>query len=448
MNRKIIIPSLIVTCDSNRNVLTNHFIEIENNKIISIQPFNNNYIDEFKGEVVNCPGLTVIPGFIQTHTHICQTLFRGLADDLPLLDWLQQKIFPFENAHNKNSLKISAQLGINELLKGGTTTILDMGTLNYQEVIFEELINSGMRAFAGKCMMDINDLFPSFKSSAKNEIKETRKLAEEFHNSSNGKIKYGFAPRFVLSCSDELLRDTKEMMGDFKDSIYHTHSSENKEEVAEVRKQRKKENIEYFNSIDVLGDHTVLAHCIHLNDLEINDLKITGTRVAHCPSSNLKLASGIANIPRYLKEGISVSLGADGAPCNNNLSAFREMRFAALIQKPIHGAEAMDAETVFWLATIEGAKALHIDNEVGSIEAGKKADLVFLDLHKPNLPLLIDKNNVYSSIVYSASQADVKNVMIDGEWIVRNGESLLFNDSELLSTGNKELKALMERVDN
>lgn len=448
MNKKIIIPSLIVTCDSNRNVLANHFIEIENNKIISIQPFNNNYIDVFKGEVVNCPGLTVIPGFIQTHTHICQTMFRGLADDLPLLDWLQQKIFPFENAHNRNSLRISAQLGINELLKGGTTTILDMGTLNYQEVIFEELINSGMRAFAGKCMMDINDLFPSFKSSAKNEIKETRKLAEEFHNSSNGKIKYGFAPRFVLSCSDELLRETKEMMGDFKDSIYHTHSSENKEEVAKVRKQRKKENIEYFNSIDVLSDHTVLAHCIHLNDLEINDLKNTGTRVAHCPSSNLKLASGIANIPRYLKEGISVSLGADGAPCNNNLSAFREMRFAALIQKPIHGAEAMDAETVFRLATIEGAKALHIDNEVGSIETGKKADLVFLDLHKPNLPLLVDKNNIYSSIVYSASQADVKNVMIDGEWIVRNGESFLFNDSELLSTGNKELKALMERVDN
>src|SRR3989304_6465231 len=163
MKNKLIIPKQIVCADSKNRILRNTVVEVSGNKISSVRSFKENEIESFDGEVLNLGNLTLIPGFIQTHIHLCQTLFRGLADEMELLDWLQQKIFPFENAHNRKSLKISAQLGINELLKGGTTTILDMGTHNYQEVIFEELINSGMRAFAGKCMMDINDLFPSFK---------------------------------------------------------------------------------------------------------------------------------------------------------------------------------------------------------------------------------------------------------------------------------------------
>jgi 5-methylthioadenosine/S-adenosylhomocysteine deaminase len=445
-NRWLIIPKEIVTVDDQNRILKNNAIEIIENRIAAKHDLSNYPIEKFDGEVFNYPELTLIPGFIQTHIHLCQTLFRGLADDLELLDWLQLKIFPYENAHNKDSLRASVRAGILELQFGGTTTILDMGTLNHQEVIFEELINSGMRAFAGKCMIDRNDLFPEFKSTTKDELKITYQLAKDFHNKSNGMIKYGFAPRFILSCSDSMLKETAEMQQDFPGSIYHTHSSENKNEIAEVRKRYGQENIEHFNSIGILSDHTVLAHGIHVNENEINTLKKNDVKISHCPSSNLKLGSGIANIPRYLKEGISVSLGADGAPCNNNLSVFTEMRLASLIQKPVHGPKIMDAQTVFRLATIEGARALHIDDETGSIEVGKKADLVLLDLNKVEMPYNDDENNVYSKIVYSASAHNVHSVMIDGKWVVKDRFSNKYDSKEVVSNAKSELNNLLQRL--
>lgn len=445
INRYLIIPKEIVTVDDQNRILKNHAVEISDAKIVAIHDLNNFSLEKFDGEIFNLPELTLIPGFIQTHIHLCQTLFRGLADDLELLDWLQLKIFPYENAHNKESLRASVRAGILELQSGGTTTILDMGTLNYQEVVFEELINSGMRAFAGKCMIDQNDLFPQFKSTTKDEIEDTYQLAQSFHNTSGGMIRYGFAPRFILSCSDELLRETSEMQKDFPGSIYHTHASENKNEIAEIKNRYGQENIEHFNSIGILNDHTVLAHGIHVNENEIQSLKKADVRISHCPSSNLKLGSGIANIPRYLKEGISVSLGADGAPCNNNLSAFTEMRLASLIQKPVHGPKVMDALTVFRLATIEGARALHIDNETGSIEAGKKADLVLLDLNEVEMPYT-DDSNVYSKIVYSASVKNVHSVMINGKWVVKEKSSAIYDNKEVIHSAKSELKNLLNRV--
>ncbi len=447
-NKKLIIPERIVTVDSEERILTNTAVEITDGTITAFIPLEKFDVKSYEGEVFNYPGLTLVPGFVQTHIHLCQTLFRGLADDLPLLDWLGQKIFPFENAHDKNSLRISAKLGLNELLSGGTTTLLDMGTLRYQEVVFEEMIASGIRGFSGKCLIDENGIDPKFKNDTGSELKYQRELAEEFHNSDSGRIKYGFAPRFVLSCSEELLKETKAMMHDFPGSVYHTHSSENKDEVAEVRRRFNKENIEYFNSIDVLDENTVLAHCIHLNSGEKQILKNKNVRVAHCPSSNLKLGSGIANIPEYIKLGISVSLGADGAPCNNNLSVFTEMRLAGLIQKPLHGADSMDAKTLFKLATIEGAKALHLDNEIGSIEVGKKADLVLLDLNSPLHSMSGGNDNIYSDIVYTSNSVDVNAVMINGQWIIKDCESLVYDTKELISEGKSELKKLLTRADS
>lgn len=444
----IIVPKNIVTLDAQDRILKNHFVEIENGRIVSIKKNDEKYFAKNKKRVLRFDDLTLIPGFVQTHIHLCQTLFRGLADDLELLDWLQLKIFPYENAHNKNSLLTSVRLGINELLLSGTTTLLDMGTLHHQEVIFEELQNSGIRAIAGKCLIDENDLFPEFKSSTKSELDEIYQLAKTYHNTSNEKIKYGFAPRFVLSCSEELLKESFQMKKDFAGSLYHTHSSENKDEIAEVKRRHKKENIEYFNSLGVIDDHSVLAHCIHVNDKETELLKKKNARVSHCPSSNLKLGSGIAKIPKYLKKGISVSLGADGAPCNNNLSIFNEMRLTSLIQKPIHGATVMDAKTVFKLATIEGAKALHLQNEIGSIEVGKKADLVLLDLSSNTHSMVDNPEMVYSDIVYAANSDSVNSVMIEGEWKVLNKKSLLYDQKELNQKSKDELKKLLRRVGN
>ncbi len=446
MKRKLILAKKIVTVNSSNDVLENYAILINDGKIESINPSAGFNLKNFDGEIADYSDSVIIPGFVQTHIHLCQTLFRGLADDLELLDWLQKRVFPFENAHTKDSLRISAQLGINDLLTGGTTTLLDMGTLRHQEIIFEELISSGIRAFAGNCMIDQNELYPSFCESKEWNLKSTYEWAKAFHGSSNGKVKFGFAPRFVLSCTEGLLKETKEMMKDFAGSVYHTHSSENRKEVETVRVMTGKENVEYFESIGILDDHTVLAHCLHLNDTEIKSLKKNSVRISHCPSSNLKLGSGIANIPRYQDEGISVSLGADGAPCNNSLSIFREMNLAALIQKPIHGSTSMDALKVFRMATIEGAKALHIDKEAGSIETGKRADLVILNLEKTDQPMQIDNDKIYSSIVYSATKENVDAVYVDGELKVEKGKSLLYDEGKLIAEGKKELMNLTVRI--
>jgi 5-methylthioadenosine/S-adenosylhomocysteine deaminase len=451
MKAKLLLVRDVVTINEKNKVLHDQAVEIKDGKIERIIPAKDADVKNFKGEVLDFSNCTMIPGFVQTHIHLCQTLFRGLADDLALLDWLQKRIFIYESRHTKKSLRASVKLGLHDLLTGGTTTILDMGTLHHQEVVFNELISTGIRAFAGNCMMDQNDLYPAFCESTEWNLKSTFDWAKEFHNANGGKIKYGFAPRFVLSCTEKLLKNTKEMMKDFPGSIFHTHSSENKSEVETVRKMTGKENVEYFESIGILDDSAVLAHCIHLNEKEIKTLKRNDVRVSHCPSSNLKLGSGIANIPKYLSEGISVSLGADGAPCNNGLSAFNEMRLAALIQKPLHGPTTMDALTVLRLATIEGAKALHIENEVGSIEPGKKADLVLLDLEKADQPIQTDikiqpayDNTIYSTIVYSAAKANVKHVMIDGELVVKDGCNLIYDEKEIINEGKNELIELLK----
>lgn len=442
----LIIPKRIVTNDSNDTILSNHAVEIIDGKISAIYDLKIFDKENYNGEIYYYPDLTLIPGFVQTHIHLCQTLFRGLADDLQLLDWLQYRIFPYENAHDKNSLRASVKVGINELLRGGTTCILDMGTLRHQEIIFDELIKSGLRAFAGNCLIDENDLFPQFKSTTQEQIDYTYSLAKEFHNKENGRIKFGFAPRFVLSCSEELLKESFNMKKDFAGAVYHTHSSENKNEIAEVRKRYGKENIEYFRSIEAIDDHSVFAHCIHTTENEIKLMKESGLRVAHCPSSNLKLASGIANIPRYLKEGISVSLGADGAPCNNNLNALTEMRLAALIQKPVHGATTMDAKTVFKLATIEGAKALHLENEIGSIEPGKKADIVLMYLSSSFNSYIDSDESIFSDIVYSSGINNIHSVIVEGKWLVREYQSLVYDESEIVRESNSELQKLFKRV--
>jgi cytosine/adenosine deaminase-related metal-dependent hydrolase len=447
MNKKniLIIPKRIITADTANSIIKNKAVEIIDGKISSFVPIGEIQKENYD-EVYDAKNLTLIPGFIQTHVHLSQTLFRGLAEDLPLLEWLRLKIFPFENAHDINSLKVTAQLSINELLMGGTTTFLDMGTLRYGDVVLQEMTNSGIRGFSGKCLIDINDLYPNFKSSTNDEIGDMINLAESFHNKADGRVRYSFSPRFVLSCSEKLLKETKEIMKDFPGSIYHTHSSESTDEINEVRKRFHKENIEYFNSIEILDEYTVLAHCVHTSDTERKMLKDRDTKIAHCPSANLKLGSGIAPIPLYLEEGISVTLGADGAPCNNNLSIFNEMRLASLIQKPIHGAEVMDAKTIFRMATIEGARALHLEKEVGSIEVGKKADLVLIDLDSYSNSYSDSDESVYSDIVFSSNAENVSCVMVNGQWMIKERESLVYDQNEIISRGKEELKNLLKRL--
>ena len=341
----------IITGTAGEDIVDNGSLVVNSARIESIsrgKQRSTNATDEF----VDASGYVVIPGFIQTHVHLCQTLFRGMADDLQLLDWLQQRIFPFEAAHNERSMYASAMIGIAELMRSGTTTILDMGSIHHEEAIVRAIGESGLRAFVGKAMMDLNDLLPALKESTRDSLSTTHSLAKQFHNSYDGRIKYAVAPRFVLSCSDRLMREAFDMIGDFDGMLFHTHASENKNELSAVRQRCRMDNVEFLHHLGVLSEKSVLAHCIQLNENEVGLLASSHSNVAHCPSSNMKLGSGIANIPHLLSKGINVSLGADGAPCNNNLNMFEEMRLASLLQKPIHGPTAMPARKIFEMATI------------------------------------------------------------------------------------------------
>jgi 5-methylthioadenosine/S-adenosylhomocysteine deaminase len=370
---------------------------------------------------VDLSGRIAIPGLIQTHIHLCQTAARGLADDLPLLEWLKERILPYENSLTPSSLRASVRIGLREILLSGTTCILDMGTLRHANVIAEEMAASGIRGYTGKCLMDRNDLLPTFKEETDRALSETRTLAKRWQGKED-RIRWAFSPRFALTCSETLMKESHALLKEFPATLFHTHASENLAEMASVQKRHGMRNVEYLEALGVLSERSCLAHCVHLSEGEISLLALRQSRVLHCPSANLKLESGIADIVTYRKRGIPTSLGCDGAACNNHLDLWGEMRLASLLQKPKHGARAMSAAETFRMATWEGAKALHWADEIGSLEEGKNADVVFVDLPKELFPRRFrTEEELLAALVYSGRPERVRDVMIDGRWIVRNG---------------------------
>src|SRR2546422_4967908 len=326
--------------------------------------------------VIDARNCAVLPGFVQTHLHLCQTLFRGAADDLALIDWLKKRVWPMEAAHNAASVRASALLGIAELIKGGTTCALTMETVNHTEEVFRVVEETGFRATVGKCMMDKGDeVPPQLREQLADSISESLTLLEKWHGKHDGRIRYCLAPRFAISCTSELLSKVAQLARQHGVMV-HTHASENRTECALVEEQTGMRNIAYLDALGLTGSHVALAHCVHVDDNEIETLKRTHTNVVHCPSSNLKLGSGIAPVKSMLDRGVSVSLGADGAACNNRLDMFTEMRTAALLQKALHGPEVLPAARALRLATIDGARALGLAGEIGSLESGKRADVI------------------------------------------------------------------------
>jgi len=447
MPQTLITCRTIVTMDPARRIVRDGALLVRDTHIEKVLTKDEvGSLGPFGGERVDAGRMAAIPGFVQTHVHLCQTLFRGLADDLELLDWLRTRIFPFEHAHSPSSMYASARIGLAEVIRSGTTTIMDMGSIHHEEDVVRAVEESGIRAFVGKAMMDINETFPPLQESTAEALASTVRQAESWHRTSGGRIRYAIAPRFVLSCSEALLREAYAVALSMPGVLFHTHASENRKELEIVRARCGGGNIEYFDRIGILGNTSCLAHCVWLSDLDMGLIAERGAKVLHCPSSNLKLGSGIARVPEMLRRGIQVSLGADGAPCNNTLDMFQEMRHAALIQKPVHGATAMPAETVFELATLGGATSLGLRSEVGSLEAGKKADLVLLDLDQVWNPSAATANNIYSTIVYSGSLANVHSVMVDGRWLKRDGVLLALDEEEVIHAARGETQALLERI--
>lgn len=420
-------------------------LRVENGKIAAIRKS----IPKKKGEKrTDLAGKLLIPGFVHTHVHLCQTLFRNFADDLELLDWLKERIWPFEGAHDEKSLYASARLGIAELLAGGSTTILDMGTVRHTDAIFEAAREMGIRAFIGKCLMDRDDNPKNLREPTKQALRENLELFERWHGRAGDRLRYASAPRFLLSCTEGLMHELK-LLRDANDMIVHSHASENRSEVETVRKLYGCENIEAFHRLGLTSPRLVLAHCIHLSEAEQKILAETSTRVSHCPSSNLKLASGLCQVPELKKLGVSVSLGADGAPCNNNLNMFQEMRLASLLQKPHHGPTTMPAREVFEMATIEGARALGIHRDVGSLEVGKKADFALVDLATTESCIELSEKHpeqAYSALVYSVQSSAVRKTWVDGRVVYDDGKLPGTSTREIVTAALRERKKLFARL--
>ena len=428
----------IVTMDAKDSIVRGDLL-IRDGRIASVGENDASKIDE----TIDASGCAVLPGFVQTHIHLCQTLFRGAADDLSLIDWLKKRIWPMEAAHTPKSIRASARLGIAELVKGGTTCALTMETVRHTEEVLRVVEETGFRATVGKCMMDKgDDLPPELHEQTRASIDESLKLIDEWHGKGAGRIRCCFAPRFAVSCTRELLAEVAKLARE-RGLMIHTHASENKSECEMVEQETGMRNVAYLYWLGIVDKHVVLAHCIHLDEQEMKTLARTKTNVAHCPSSNLKLGSGIAPVAEMLERGIPVSLGADGAPCNNRLDMFTEMRTAALLQKAQHGPEVLPAARVLRIATIDGARALGLAEEIGSLEVDKRADLIVVDLNNLHAA---PETEVISSLVYSAQASDVRTTVIDGRIVMRDRELTTMNEADVMAEANREAASLKQRV--
>src|SRR5262245_12616774 len=394
-------------------------LSIRDGRIAAVAP----HITDKHDRVIEARGGYVLPGFIQTHIHLCQTLFRGYADDLKLMDWLRTRVWPMEAAHTPDTLRAATRLATTELLSSGTTAVLTMETVHDTDVVFEQAAASGIRATIGKCMMDgpggtdAAQVPKRLQEQTRASIDESLAIRKRWDGRENGRLRAAFAPRFAVSCTRELLESVA-ALSDENRILVHTHASESRDEIAIVKQiSGARTNIEYLASLKLASPRLCAAHCVWVDDRDQELLAAHDVKVMHCPGSNLKLGSGIAPIPEMRARGITVSLGADGAACNNRLDMFEEMRLAAILQAMRREPGVLPARDVLWMATRSGAKTLGLEHEIGSLEVGKKADVIVVDRDRPHLAPGPDP---YSTLVYAARGSDVRFTIVDGEVLVND----------------------------
>lgn len=399
--------------------------------------------DPAASEKLDAGGRYLLPGFVQTHVHLCQTLFRGMADDLTLLEWLKRRIWPMEAAHNEASLRAATRLAVAELLRTGTTSVLTMETVHDTDVVFETLAGAGIRATVGKCMMDgDSDAPPRLKERTSDSIRESDSLRERWNGAADGRLRAAFAPRFAISCTRALLESVAALSAE-SGTIVHTHASESRDELRVVRETTGMDNIEYLATTGLASPRLCAAHCVWVDDQAQRLLKDHEVNVLHCPGSNLKLGSGIAPVSEMHARGICVSLGADGGACNNRLDMFDEMRLAATLQAVQREPGVLPARDVVWMATRAGARALGLAAEIGSIEIGKRADLIVIDRDPPHLAPGTDP---YSTLVYAARGTDVWATVVDGAVLVRNHDLVASDPGEIAAEARQQARQLLARA--
>lgn len=391
--------------------------------------------------VIDAGGALIMPGLVQTHVHLCQTLFRGMAENRTLLPWLRERIWPLEAAHDAETLRVSARLACAEMIRGGTTAFLSMETVAGTQAVFEAVEETRMMGVISHCLMDESGGYPPLARPVEDALAECDVLLDRW--GGHDRLRLAVAPRFALSCTAESLREAA-VYARARGLLLHTHAAEQKQEIEAVERRTGYRNIEYLRRVGLSGPDVALAHGVHLLPEEIEQLAAAGTRVLHCPSANCKLGSGTAPVPEMLAAGVRVSLGADGAACNNRLDAFTEMRMAAQLQNLRLGPGALEATTVVRMATEDGADTLGWGREMGRLEPGWRANLILVDHHA--LHALPDVD-VPAAVVYACGASDVVMTLINGEIVFEEGRLTTIDEERLADDVERAAKRILSRAE-
>lgn len=418
------------------------FIGIKGSEIVHAGPFKKS-LETLSKKFIHAPGKVLMPGFVNAHTHLAMTLFRGLEDDVPLKTWLFERIFPLENEFVAPAfVKVGTELAALECIRFGTTTVSDMYFYLQSSIdVWEEV---GLRGIFSQALMSFP--IPEDKTLGSDRFARFEKLRAKY--SGHPRIEIGLAPHSPYTCDEELLRKTAQVSRE-TGALVHIHLSESANEVHESKTKHGKSPVEYLESLGLLGPRTICAHAIHLNKDDRRIIKRTGTRVIHNPDSNLKLGSGVAPVADYLREGVPVALGTDGSASNNDLSLFGAMDLATKVQKLTHSdTTAMTAAQALWIATQGGADALGLGEKIGSLEVGKLADFILIDFDFPHLQPVY---NPISHLVYSAQGLEVDTVFCHGQPLLRDKKFVKLTPESVYKKAEsyrKKVSAYLEEVKN
>ncbi|HEN21272.1 MAG TPA: amidohydrolase [Desulfobacteraceae bacterium] len=387
-------------------------------------------------KIIDANGGLIMPGLINGHTHAAMTLFRGLADDLPLMLWLNKYIFPVEARMDADFVYTGTLLACAEMIMSGTTTFCDMYL--FEDEVAEAAFRAGMRCLAGEVLYDFPS--PSYGPLEKG-FEYTENLIRKWR--SNPLISIAVEPHSLFTCSPQLLIEANEMALKYKVPLI-IHVAETLSEIAEVKEKYGRRPFEHLEALGILGPHLIADHCVHLDDMEIERIAGNNVKTIDNPESNMKLASGISPVSKLMNKGITVGLGTDGCASNNNLDLFTEMDTAAKLHKiETMDPTVLDSFTVLKMATIEGARALGLEDVTGSIEKGKKADIIIVDINKPHLTPMY---NPYSHLVYSARGNDVSHSIINGRLVMENRQLLTLDVDDIISSARKKAVQVREWV--
>lgn len=418
---KIIIRGAdILPMTGNQRVISNGEIAIEGNEILSVGE-QGSLPAQFIADIeIDGSNMVAMPGFINCHTHGAMTLLRGYADDLPLMEWLNEKIWPFEAKLQAEDIYYGTLLACLEMIKSGTTTFADM--YFFMEQAAKAVEQSGMRAVLSRGLIGV-------APHGMQALEENKEFVRRYQGAANGRITTMLGPHAPYTCPPEYLQRVMAAAEELGVGL-HIHLAETATEYADIVNQYGKSPIAHVESLGLFKYPTLAAHCVHLDQADIEILARRGVSVVHNPESNMKLASGIAPVPKMLQAGVNVALGTDGASSNNNLDLMEEMRTAALLHKVSSmDPTIMPANTALEMATVSGAKALGLENQIGQLKPGMKADIILVNF---NAPHLYPKHDIYAHLVYSAHSADVDTVIIDGELVMQGRKILTLNEAEIL----------------